>query len=57
MWSTARTLGLYLYVVCKEFYVLGLKNVVHTSNFGEVAAKFGVRAAKTLEDHPSDGTT
>ena len=48
VWETAQTLGLYLYVVCKEFYVLGLKNIRHHSNFSEVAHSFGIRAAKSL---------
>lgn len=49
LWEIARTVGIYLYLICKDLYFLGIKSLNHNSNFHEVSKRFGVKQAKHLE--------
>lgn len=33
MWEIARTIAIYLYLVCKDIYVTGIRSLKHDSNF------------------------
>lgn len=50
MWEIGRTIAIYLYTICKDLYLTGVKNLNHQSNFYELCKKFGVKQAKHLEE-------
>jgi hypothetical protein len=38
-----RIIGVYLYEICKEIYMDGLKNIKHVSNFYFLAKKYNIK--------------